>query len=71
MLRLLLPPNLATTAPRDAIAVKIEVDLSRPPPDEMLPALAAIQRFGAVPAPVMFLQLDPARLSGFICHSEI
>lgn len=58
MLRILLPPNLATTAPRDAIAVKIEVDLSRPPPGEMLPALAAIQRFGAVPAPVMFLQLD-------------
>lgn len=58
MLRLLLPPNLATTAPRDAIGVKIEVDLSRPPPPEVLPALAALQRFGAVPAPVMFLQLS-------------
>ncbi|SDR74103.1 DEAD/DEAH box helicase [Opitutus sp. GAS368] len=28
MLRLLLPPNLATAAPRDAIAVRVELDLS-------------------------------------------
>lgn len=62
MIRFLLPPNLATTAPRDAIAVKIEIDLSRPPPPEIIPALAALQRFGAVPAPVMFLQLDRAQL---------
>ncbi len=62
MLRILLPPNLAQTAPRDAVGVKIEVDLSRPPPAEVLPALAAIQRFGAVPAPVMFLQLTGAQL---------
>lgn len=62
MLRLLLPPNLANTAPRDAIALKIEVDLSRPPPAEILPALAALQRFGAVPAPVMFLQLNRSQL---------
>lgn len=58
MLRFLLPPNLSVTAPRDAIGVKIEVDLSRPPPPEVVPALAALQRFGAVPAPVMFLQLS-------------
>lgn len=62
MLRILLPPNLATTAPRDAVAVKIEVDLGRPPPEEMIPALAAIQRFGAVPAPVMFVQLNRTQL---------
>lgn len=62
MLRILLPPNLATTAPRDAIGLKIEVDLSRPPPADMLPALAALQRFGAVPAPVMFLQVSREQL---------
>ena len=62
MLRLLLPPNLANTAPRDAIALKIEVDLSRPPAPEVLPALAALQRFGASPAPVLFLQLTRAQL---------
>lgn len=62
MLRLLLPPNLASTAPRDAIALKIEVDLSQPPSAEILPALAALQRFGASPAPVLFLQLSRAQL---------
>ena len=30
MLRLLLPPNLAKSAPREAIALKVEVDLGRP-----------------------------------------
>jgi superfamily II DNA or RNA helicase len=62
MLRLLLPPNLEKTAPRDAIALKIEVDFSRPPPPEILPALAALQRFGVSPAPVLFLQLTRAQL---------
>jgi len=62
MLRLHLPPNLATTAPRDAIALKIEVDLSHPPPAEILPALAALQRFGVSPAPILFLQLSRAQL---------
>ncbi len=62
MLRFLLPPNLALTAPRDAIALKIEVDLSQPPSAEVLPALAALQRFGAAPAPVLFLQLTRAQL---------
>ncbi|MCF3649062.1 DEAD/DEAH box helicase [Synoicihabitans lomoniglobus] len=62
MLRILLPPNLATTAPRDSIALKVEVDLSRPPASEILPALAALQRFGAVPAPVLFLQTTRAQL---------
>ncbi|MCC5022348.1 MAG: DEAD/DEAH box helicase [Candidatus Synoicihabitans palmerolidicus] len=58
MLRLLLPPNLAKSAPRDAIALKVEVDLSRPPSPEVLPALAALQRFGANPAPILFFQLN-------------
>lgn len=62
MLRILLPPNLAQSAPRDAVGVKIEVDLSQPPPAEVVPALAALQRYGAVPAPVMFLQLTAAQL---------
>ena len=62
MLRLLLPPNIAKTAPRDAIALKIEVDLNQMPGPEHLPALAALQRFGAAPAPVLFLQLSRAQL---------
>ena len=62
MLRVLLPPNLALTAPRDAIAVKIELDLTAAPPPAFVPALAALQRFGAAPAPVLFLQLSRAQL---------
>ncbi|WP_221029108.1 DEAD/DEAH box helicase [Actomonas aquatica] len=66
MIRLLLPPNLANSAPRDAIALKVEVDLSRPPAPELLPALAALQRMGAAPAPVLFLQLTRAQLSELV-----
>ncbi|HEX2099140.1 MAG TPA: ATP-dependent helicase, partial [Candidatus Synoicihabitans sp.] len=62
MLRLFLPPNLAAAAPRDAIAVKVELDLATTPPAEFLPGLAALQRFGARPAPVLFLQLTRAQL---------
>ena len=36
MLRLLLPPNLASAASRDAIAVRIEVDLAAEPPPAAL-----------------------------------
>jgi len=66
MLRILLPPNLPETASRDAIAVKVEANLSAAPPPEIIPALAALQRFGAVPAPVMFLQLTGAQLHEMI-----
>ena len=43
MLRLLLPPNLARSAPREAIALKVEVDLGRAPDPQILPALVALQ----------------------------
>ncbi|HEY0946599.1 MAG TPA: DEAD/DEAH box helicase [Opitutaceae bacterium] len=62
MLRLLLPPNLAAAAPRDAIAVKLELDLSKPPAPELVPALAILQRLGAKPAAIGFLQLTRAQL---------
>jgi len=62
MLKILLPPNLLAAAPRDAIAVKVELDLSRPPEAAWLPTLATLQRFGAKAAPVLFLQLNRAQL---------
>lgn len=58
MLRVFFPPNLASAAARDAVSVKVELDLDRAPAPEWLPALAALQRFGATPAPVLFLQLN-------------
>jgi superfamily II DNA or RNA helicase len=68
MLRLFLPPNLAAAAIRDAIAVKAEIDLSMTPPPELLPALATLQRLGAKPAPVLFLQLTRAQLRELVSH---
>ena len=50
MLRLLLPPNLAAAAPRDAIAMRVELDLAAPPPPEVFPALALLQRWSAAPS---------------------
>lgn len=63
MLRLLLPPNLAAAAKRDAIAVRLELNLSATPPAAFVPALAILQRIGAKPSPVSFLQLTRAQLS--------
>ena len=62
MLRLLLPPNLAAAAGRDAIAVRLELDASAPPPAALIPGLAVLQRIGAKPAAVSFLQLTRAQL---------
>ncbi|MDB6094013.1 MAG: Non-specific serine/threonine protein kinase [Verrucomicrobia bacterium] len=63
MLRLLLPPNLAAAAPRDAIAIKVELDRTGIPPTEILPALALLQRWcGPAAQPPFFLQLTRAQL---------
>jgi superfamily II DNA or RNA helicase len=66
MLRLLLPPNLTAAAPRDAIAVKVELDLSAPPRAELLPALAALQRLCGGARPTAFIQLTRAQLRELI-----
>jgi superfamily II DNA or RNA helicase len=63
MLRLLLPPNLASAATRDAIAVRLELSLAGAPAPEIVPGLAVLQRLGAKPAPVSFLQLTRAQLA--------
>lgn len=65
-LRLLLPPNLDAAIPRDAIAVQVELDLSAPPPAELIPALAILQRLGVKPAPASLVQLDRAQLRELI-----
>jgi len=62
VLRLLLPPNLATAAPRDAIAVKVELDLAATPSAELWPLLAALQRLCGSATPSPFLQLTRAQL---------
>lgn len=62
MLRLLLPPNLPSAAPRDAIPVRLELDLKAEPPAAFVPALAILQRIGVTPQPVSFVQLTRAQL---------
>jgi superfamily II DNA or RNA helicase len=64
MLRLHLPPNLVAAAARDAVPVRVELDLTSAPPPDLLPALALLQRWcGATPP--AFLQLTRAQLREF------
>lgn len=62
MLRVLLPPNLPAAAERDAVAVKVELDLGATPAAELLPALALLQSWCRTPQPPAFLQLNRAQL---------
>src|SRR5579871_4689391 len=73
MLRLLLPPNLAAAAARNAIVVKAELDTSAPPPPELRPALALIQRWCGGGRPPFFLQLTRAQLRELIAllHGQL
>ncbi len=66
MLRLLLPPNLAAAAVRDAIALKIELDAAGAPPAALLPGLALLQRWCGTAAPPPFIQLTRAQLRDLI-----
>jgi superfamily II DNA or RNA helicase len=70
MLRILLPPNLAAAAARNAVAVKIEIDPG-PVSSPLLPALAWLQRQTGAPArPPLFLQLSRAQLRELIALAE-
>jgi superfamily II DNA or RNA helicase len=70
MLRVLLPPNLAAAASRNAIAVKVEIDPG-PVPSPLFPALAWLQRqTGAAAQPPLFLQLSRLQLRELIALTE-
>ncbi|WP_414664257.1 DEAD/DEAH box helicase [Horticoccus sp. 23ND18S-11] len=62
MLRLHLPPNLAAAAARDAVALRVELDLTAAPAAELLPVLALLQRWCGAGAPPKFIQLSRAQL---------
>ena len=66
MLRLLLPPNLASAAMRDSIAVRLELDLAAEPPVAFIPALAVLQRIGVKPQAVSFVPFKRAQLRELI-----
>ena len=61
MLRFHLPPNLVAAAARNAIPVRVEIDLATAPTPNLLPALALLQRWCG-PKPPAFLQLTRAQL---------
>ncbi|MSU25166.1 MAG: DEAD/DEAH box helicase [Opitutus sp.] len=62
MLRFHLPPNLAAAAARDAVALRVELNLTTVPPPELLPALALLQRWSGTPTPPKFIQLSRSQL---------
>ena len=69
MLRLVLPPNLAAAAVRDAIAVQMDLDLGAPPRAALLPGLALLSQWAGAgaatpkaPATRLFLQLSRRQL---------
>jgi superfamily II DNA or RNA helicase len=66
MLRLLLPPNLDAAVPRDAIALRVELDLTGTPPAELVPGLAILQRIGVKPVAASLVQLTRAQLRELI-----
>ncbi len=62
MLRLLLPPNLAAAAARNAIVVRLELDRDAVPPNALLPVLAVLQRICGAEVPPGFIQVTRAQL---------
>ncbi len=71
MLRILLPPNLAAAAARNAVAVKVEIAPGAVPPPALAPALAWLQRqAGAAAHPPLFLQLTRSQLNELIAAAE-
>ncbi len=71
MLRILLPPNLAAAAVRNAVVIKVEFAPGAVPPPALAPALAWLQRQAASPArPPLFLQLTRAQLNELIATAE-
>ncbi len=62
MLRFHLPPNFAAGVVRNAVPLRVELDLTTPPPDELIPALALLQRWSGTPTPPKFIQLNRAQL---------
>lgn len=62
MLRFHLPPNFIAAAARDAVPIRVEVDVHANPAAELLPALALLQRWCGTSTPPKFIQLSRAQL---------
>ncbi|MBI5691501.1 MAG: DEAD/DEAH box helicase [Verrucomicrobia bacterium] len=62
MLRFHLPPNLAAAIGRNAVPLRVEVDLGPAPEPAELPALALLQRWSGTDVPPKFIQLSCPQL---------
>jgi superfamily II DNA or RNA helicase len=62
MLRLHLPPNFTAAVARDAVPLRVELDLQAPPVPALFPALALLQRWCGTATPPKFIQLSRAQL---------
>jgi hypothetical protein len=62
MLRFHLPPNLAAAIVRNAVPLRVELNLSQAPATELIPALALLQRWCGPGTPPKFIQLSRAQL---------
>jgi superfamily II DNA or RNA helicase len=74
-LRVYLPPNFAAAAARNAIAVKVELELSSAPKSELLPAFALLMKMmdGATPSGMparIFLQFSRLQLRELIAAAS-
>lgn len=71
MLRLHLPPNLSAAIVRNAVALRVELDLTTAPPPGLLPALALLQRWSGTPTPPKFIQLNRDQLRELIAATGV
>lgn len=62
MLRLHLPPNFSAAVLRDAVPVRVDLDLSTAPDPALFPALALLQRWCGTATPPKFIQLSRSQL---------
>lgn len=66
MLLFHLPPNLTAAVARDAIPIRVEMDLDQAPSPELLPALALLQSWSKTDAPPQFIQLSREQLRSLV-----
>jgi len=70
MLLFHLPPNLTAAVARDAIPLRVELDLATAPDPALLPALALLQRWCGTAAPPKFVQLSRQQLTDLV-HASL
>ncbi|MFI5336237.1 MAG: ATP-dependent helicase, partial [Opitutales bacterium] len=66
MLLFHLPPNLTAAAARDAVPLRVELDLAEAPDPRTLPILALLQRWCGTATPPKFIQLNRRQLAGLV-----